>query len=160
MTPGAPKAPRPHQQEAIAAVLEKFRTHDRGQLIMACGAGKTYTALQIAEQQVPAGGTILFLAPSITLVSQSLREWGNDASVPMRFHAVCSDAKVGKTRASDDSSEIAAHDLVSPATTDPETLAAKSARPGPRNIAPSFSAPTSPWMRSSPPSGRVWAQLT
>ena len=124
MTPGAPKAPRPHQQEAIAAVLEKFRTHDRGQLIMACGAGKTYTALQIAEQQVPAGGTILFLAPSITLVSQSLREWGNDASVPMRFHAVCSDAKVGKTRASDDSSEIAAHDLVSPATTDPETLAA------------------------------------
>ena len=124
MTPAAPKTPRPHQQEAIAAVLENFQTHDRGQLIMACGTGKTYSALQIAEQQVPAGGVILFLAPSITLVSQSLREWGNDASVPMRYHAVCSDAKVGKTLNDEDTSEIAAHDLVSPATTNPDTLAA------------------------------------
>ena len=124
MTPAEPKTPRTHQQEAIAAVLENFQTHDRGQLIMACGTGKTYTALQIAEQQVPAGGVILFLAPSITLVSQSLREWGNDASVPMRYHAVCSDAKVGKTLNDEDTGEIAAHDLVSPATTNPETLTA------------------------------------
>ena len=122
MPRAAAKSPRPHQQEAIAAVLEQFQSHDRGQLIMACGTGKTYTALQIAEQQVAAGGIVLFLAPSITLVSQSLREWGNDASTPVRFHAVCSDTKVGRTRNGDDSSEIAAHDLVSPATTDPETL--------------------------------------
>ena len=129
----APKSPRPHQAEAIAAVLEQFQTHDRGKLIMACGTGKTYTALSIAEQQVAPGGSILFLAPSITLVSQSLREWGNDASrradgsATMRFHAVCSDAKVGgrQPRGGDDSSEIAAHDLISPATTDAETLAAR-----------------------------------
>ena len=123
---GAPKSPRPHQQDASAAVLEQFQTHDRGKLIMACGTGKTYTALQIAEQQVPAGGTILFLAPSITLVSQSLRAWGNDAAVPMRFHAVCSDTNVGKSRrgGADDTSEIAAHDLISPATTNAATLAA------------------------------------
>ena len=118
------KTPLPHQQEAIAAVLENFQTQKRGQMIMPCGTGKTYAALQIAEKQVPAGGTILFLTPSITLVSQSLREWGNDASVPMRYHAVCSDAKVGKLDMGEDSNEIATHDLVSPATTDPETLAA------------------------------------
>lgn len=124
ITKTAPKAPRPHQQEAISAVLKNFQTQDRGQLIMACGTGKTYTALQIAEQQVQAGGTILFLAPSITLVSQSLREWSNDTTIPTRYHAVCSDANVGKSSVNADTNEIAAHDLISPATTNPETLVA------------------------------------
>ena len=77
MTRVQQKRPREDQLEAIDAVLDGFKQHDRGKLIMACGTGKTYTALRIAEEQVPPGGTILFLAPSITLVSQSVREWGN-----------------------------------------------------------------------------------
>ena len=40
---------RPHQKKAKAAVLEGFETHDRGQLIMACGTGKTFTSLKIAD---------------------------------------------------------------------------------------------------------------
>ena len=41
----AAKNTRPHQQEAIDAVLAGFQEHDRGKMIMACGTGKTYTAL-------------------------------------------------------------------------------------------------------------------
>ena len=120
-----PKTPREHQKEALAAVLKGFQESDRGKLIMACGTGKTYTALQIAEHQVPAGGTVLFLAPSITLISQSIREWGNDATVPMRFHAVCSDTKVAVATGNSDSNETAPYDLISPATTSAEQLVSK-----------------------------------
>ena len=41
---------RPHQATAIEAVVNGFQDHDRGRLIMACGTGKTLTALWIAER--------------------------------------------------------------------------------------------------------------
>ncbi|MCH4184780.1 MAG: DEAD/DEAH box helicase family protein [Eggerthellaceae bacterium] len=66
----------PHQKKAIAAVLKGFKSADRGKLIMACGTGKTLTALRLAEEYCP-NGTVLFLAPSISLVSQTLRSWAN-----------------------------------------------------------------------------------
>ena len=122
-----PKRTRPHQQEAIDDVIAGFQAHDRGKLIMACGTGKTYTALRIAERQVPPGGTILFLTPSLQLVSQSLRDWANDMAEPMRFFAVCSDATVGKPasrRADEDEAEIEAFEMVIPATTSTEKLLA------------------------------------
>lgn len=65
---------RPHQLEAVADATAGFTAHDRGKLIMACGTGKTFTSLRLAEQMVGAGGSVLFLVPSITLLSQSLRE--------------------------------------------------------------------------------------
>jgi len=52
--PQAKRKPRPepkeHQLEAIEAVVEGLKTADRGQLIMACGTGKTYTTLWIKER--------------------------------------------------------------------------------------------------------------
>lgn len=36
---------RAHQRDALDAVLDGFAAHDRGKLIMACGTGKTFTAL-------------------------------------------------------------------------------------------------------------------
>ena len=115
------KSPREHQREAIQAVLNGFQTHDRGKMIMACGTGKTFTSLRIAEQQTQPGDIILFLAPSITLISQSMREWGNEASEPMRVHAVCSDTKVSRA-GEEDSNDTGRYDIVAPATTDAETL--------------------------------------
>lgn len=56
---------RPHQKTAVAKVMEGFETRDRGKLIMACGTGKTFTSLKLAEQLVPTGGSVLFLVPSI-----------------------------------------------------------------------------------------------
>ena len=127
-----PKRTRPHQQEAIDDVIAGFEAHDRGKLIMACGTGKTYAALRIAEQTAPPGGTILFLTPSLQLVSQSLRDWANDMAAPMRFFAVCSDPTVGKTnvgrararRADEDEAEIESFEMVIPATTSADKLLA------------------------------------
>ena len=116
-------SPREHQLDAINAVLNGFQEHDRGKLIMACGTGKTFTALRIAEQQTKPGDVILFLAPSITLVSQSIREWANQATDPMLVHVVCSDTKAGKV-GDEDTSATGRYDLVAPATTDFSVLLA------------------------------------
>ena len=113
------KAPRQHQLEALKAVQEGLSEADRGKLIMACGTGKTFTALRLAEQATGENGRILFLAPSISLVSQSLREWTAEAVAPIHAFVVCSDSKVGK-----EEEDIRTHDLAYPATTDARRLAA------------------------------------
>ena len=60
---------------------------------MACGTGKTFTALRLMEQVVPKNGRVLFLAPSISLVSQSLWEWTAQAITPIHAFVVCSDSR-------------------------------------------------------------------
>ena len=115
---------RPYQRTAIDQVTAGFAKHDRGRLIMACGTGKTFTSLRLAEETVGAGGSVLFLVPSIALLSQALREWSNHTQVGVTALAVCSDAKASRsTRRSQDSAEISVVDLALPATTDPVRLA-------------------------------------
>jgi predicted helicase len=117
---------RPHQAEAIAAVAEGLEIADRGKLIMACGTGKTFTALKIAESLVGAGGRVLYLVPSLALMSQTVREWSIDTETHLRSFAVCSDTQVGVRRArNDDLADIDVHDLEIPATTYAPALAAK-----------------------------------
>ncbi len=125
------KTLRDHQIEAIDAVLAGFETHDRGKLIMACGTGKTFTALRLAEKHVPSNGRILLLAPSIYLVSQTLREWTAEAFNSFHAFVVCSDTKVGK-----EEEDIRTHDLAYPATTDGAKLAQalKAASPDRRSV--------------------------
>ncbi|MFB8025336.1 MULTISPECIES: DEAD/DEAH box helicase [unclassified Streptomyces] len=136
MTLRSKKALRSHQSAAVEDVFAGFAEHERGKLIMACGTGKTFTSLKIAErlqQERAASGqgdhtTVLFLVPSIALLSQSLREWSYEAEVSLRAFAVCSDTKVGKQKAQDDDDkDMATHDLALPATTDPERLVAQMA---------------------------------
>jgi predicted helicase len=116
---------RPHQREALDAVRAGLTLHDRGKLIMACGTGKTFTALKIAEDLVGADGRILFLVPSLALMAQTVREWSHDSTTALRSFAVCSDTQVGKRRvARDDVAEISTLDLAFPATTDAGVLAA------------------------------------
>jgi predicted helicase len=110
---------RPHQVVAMEKVMAGFADNDRGKLIMACGTGKTFTALRIAERQARAGGSVLFLAPSIALVAQSLKEWTAECEVPIRPFAVCSDVTAGKPIEGENATT---HDLVVPPTTDPATL--------------------------------------
>lgn len=113
------KDPRPHQSEALINVTKGFQAHDRGKLIMACGTGKTYTSLIIAEQMVKPGQNILFLVPSIALLSQTLRAWTADASVPLRCFAVCSDSKASRNE-----EDMRIYELAYPATTNANKLAA------------------------------------
>ena len=72
--------------------------HDRGRLVMACGTGKTFAALRIAETTVADGGRILFAAPTIALVSQARREWLRHTTRPLDSLVVCSDPSPGGRR--------------------------------------------------------------
>lgn len=128
----AKKELRPHQRDALDAVRLGLGEHDRGKVIMACGTGKTFTSLKIAEDLVGADGRVLFLVPSLALMAQTVREWTNDTTTPLRSFAVCSDTQVGKRRvAKDDVAEISSLDLAFPATTDAGVLAAGVADPAP-----------------------------
>lgn len=82
---------RDYQLEAVEKACEHFASNERGKLIMACGTGKTFTSLKIAEAVVP-DGKVLFLVPSIALLSQTLEEWATFAEKPLNAICVCSDS--------------------------------------------------------------------
>ncbi|WP_109685054.1 DEAD/DEAH box helicase [Branchiibius hedensis] len=114
---------RPYQRKAIDDVLAGFEEHDRGKLIMACGTGKTYTSLRLAEELVGAGGRVLFLVPSISLLSQTVPAWANNAQVPLRMLGVCSDPKASKATASTE--DISSVDMPLPATTNVDLVSSR-----------------------------------
>ena len=123
---------RPHQQEAIDNVLTGFKENDRGKMIMACGTGKTYTSLKIAETLAGKGGRVLMLVPSLALMSQTVREWFSDSDLQLRAIAVCSDAQVGKSsrvkRSADKidaDADLDVRDLTIPVTTEFQELTSK-----------------------------------
>lgn len=125
------KTLRAHQHEAVNAVMEGLRPgggQDRGKLIMACGTGKTFTALKLAERwtnEVTGGtSTVLFMVPSLALLQQSLDEWSRerDPELGFRAFAVGSDANIGRHK-NDDLTSVLMEDLGAPATTDGPTLA-------------------------------------
>ena len=111
------KVLRPHQLVALEKVRAGFAASPRGKLIMACGTGKTFASLKMAEDLVPLGGTVLFLVPSLSLLSQTLREWSIESEVELRPFAVCSDTKVGKRTRAQLNEDISVTDLALPATT-------------------------------------------
>lgn len=108
-----------HQATALNKAIEYFQTSDRGKLIMACGTGKTYTSLKIAEQLTSSTGTILFLVPSIALLSQTLREWNYDAEKQIYSICICSDSQVSrkKSKQMEDENSFLVEDLAMPAST-------------------------------------------
>ena len=118
---------RPHQEKALEkAVAGLSDPQSRGKMIMACGTGKTLTSLRVAEKIAGPGRRVLYMVPSLGLMSQTVREWAQDKEIPIRAFAVCSDSQVGKRKIKqDDLADIDALDLVFPATTDPEKLAEK-----------------------------------
>lgn len=118
----ARKVPRKHQRKAIDDCLSGFATSQRGRLVMACGTGKTFTSLRLAEELLPIGGNILFLVPSISLLSQALREWAANAESKVRAVAVCSDKTVGRKQQSED---LSASELAYPSTTNPDEIYAR-----------------------------------
>ncbi|WP_375657824.1 DEAD/DEAH box helicase [Bartonella sp. CL436QHHD] len=127
-----PKKLLDHQQEALKTVCDGLQTADRGKLIMACGTGKTFTSLKIAEALAGQGKRVLFLVPSLSLMSQTIREWTADTAIPLRSFAVCSDTQVGKRRkVQDDAAELDVSDLALPATTDSQKLGEKANKTSP-----------------------------
>jgi predicted helicase len=113
---------RDHQRKAINACIDGFNSSDQGKLIMACGTGKTFTALKLAEEMVPAGGVVCVCVPSISLLAQSLRAWTTEAARPLYAIAVCSDSQAAKDE------DFHIYDLALPATTDPKQIVEHLAR--------------------------------
>lgn len=110
---------RPHQQEALEKTHKHFKKFERGKLIMACGTGKTFNSLRIAEHETKGKGNILFLVPSIALLGQTLREWTAFAKEPINAICICSDPEVSKKKTkNDDSDNFSVVDLALPASTD------------------------------------------
>ena len=119
----AKKTLREHQISALNAVKAGLQTANRGKLIMACGTGKTFTSLKIAEEIAGKGKNVLFLVPSLALLSQSLTEWTQEAAIPLHSFAVCSDSDVGKQhKNNDDLVQTQIHELQYPATTNADSL--------------------------------------
>ena len=125
---GEPFNLRSHQREAMDDVLAGFWNHDRGKLIMACGTGKTFTAIRIAEAVAKTGGRVLYLVPSISLFAQSMREWATQKSIPHRYVGICSDTRAGKHH--EDASVL---ELEIPVTTDPARISGALQGPHLRN---------------------------
>lgn len=119
------KSLREHQKNALSAVRNGLKNADRGKLIMACGTGKTFTSLKIAEDIAGNGKKVLFLVPSLALLSQSLTEWTQESEYPLHCFAVCSDSDVGKkgkAKNEDDRVQQLNHELQYPATTNAKSL--------------------------------------
>lgn len=119
------KSLRDHQKAALESTQKGLETANRGKLIMACGTGKTFTSLKIAEKLAGKGKRVLFLVPSLSLLSQTLTEWTQESETPLHSFAVCSDSDVGKKKrqsAENDAPQLLTHELQYPATTNPERL--------------------------------------
>ena len=114
---------RPHQQEALELTEAHFEENDRGKLIMACGTGKTFTSLRIAENQTGGKGLVLFMVPSIALLGQTLREWSAQAINPINAICICSDPDISKKKKKgEDADFFSTIDLALPASTDIDNI--------------------------------------
>ena len=116
------KKPLEHQLKAISLAQAHFSKNERGKLIMACGTGKTYTALKIAERMLPDKGLVLFLVPSISLLGQTLNAWCFDATKPIKAVCICSDSKASRKINTNDDTEDSIVDLAVPASTNPNSV--------------------------------------
>lgn len=120
----AKKELRYHQKEALVKTIDYFASgNDRGKLIMACGTGKTFTSLRIAEKQSGKNGLVLFLVPSIALLGQTLREWTADANESVNAIAICSDGGITKDKKrNEDAETFSIVDLAVPASTNVDKI--------------------------------------
>jgi superfamily II DNA or RNA helicase len=109
--------PFPHQQEALDAIVPALKTEDRVSAIMACGTGKTLTALWASEQLGPS--KVLVLLPSLALLRQTLHEWLKETSLDLAYFCVCSDPSVKDDA---DSISTAQSDLDFEVSTDSATV--------------------------------------
>lgn len=123
------KKPRKHQLDAISKAYTHYITegNDRGKLIMACGTGKTYTSLLIAEQLLNGKGLVLFMVPSIALLGQSLNAWAADAGKSIKAVCICSDSKASRKIQKNkyDDADDSVVDLAVPASTNPKSIASQ-----------------------------------
>ncbi|WP_419853446.1 DEAD/DEAH box helicase family protein [Candidatus Poriferisodalis sp.] len=141
----SPAQTRSHmQREAVREAVDRLRANEqtdedgiprgeaRGRLVLPCGTGKTRIALRIIEELTYPGELSVVLCPSIALVAQIRREFLQNAHVPIRAMAVCSDKGVAADEekvANDDDATLDRGMVTTeeikgcPVSTDPEEIA-------------------------------------
>ncbi len=121
------KKPKPHQENAINDVIKGFEANSRGKLIMACGTGKTFTSLMIVEELYKKredknkSFNVLYLVPSIALLSQTIIEWKTQLSYTgwsVRPFGICSDQTAGQEKKNKKDQDEILISMPIPATTD------------------------------------------
>lgn len=100
--------PKPHQAKAIDLVFNSengLNNFDRTQLIMACGTGKTFTSLQIAQKNInnKKSSITVMLFPSLYLIDQTKKEWEQQTDINSFKNplVICSDDTIGKNEEDD-----------------------------------------------------------
>lgn len=114
-------SPLKHQEIALENAHKHYQIQDRGKLIMACGTGKTLTAMFMMEQETDNSGLILVLVPSIALINQTLNEWQSCSKEDIFPICVCSDNTASRLRDNDDENNPV--DLALPACTNYKSIA-------------------------------------
>ena len=110
------KEPWPHCLKAVDEVVTGLQDYERGQVVMACGTGKTLVGLWTAEAL--AAKRTLVAVPSLSLLSQTIREWTSSCRDEISVLPVCSDETVV------DEDDFTQHvsELGVPATTSPAEI--------------------------------------
>jgi len=93
-------SPRDYQQKMIDEITTGFKSNRRGKYISACGSGKTLVSLWVSEKMNTQN--VIFLAPSLALIRQTLEEWVLQRNQPFSYLCVCSDVTVGKNVENDE----------------------------------------------------------
>lgn len=112
--------PKLHQQSAIDECVQWFTEGEesRGQLILPCGAGKTFTALWIKEELKSL--KTLVLVPSLALLRQIKNEWSKQRKTKYQYLCVCSERDIDK----DNTDSIVTHtyEIGGNVTTEPNEI--------------------------------------
>lgn len=106
--------PHDFQKEIIRDVVNGFKNSTRGKYIAACGTGKTLTSLWIMEELE--SSDVLFMAPNLSLIKQTIEEYAKQAKDSFSYLCVCSDSTVDSEVS--DFGDIAISDMDFPVTTD------------------------------------------
>lgn len=86
--------PLQHQEIAINKVHNYFKSNDRTQLILPCGAGKSLTSLWIKEKLNPVNTIVL--VPSLALLRQMKNEWAKHKRIKYKYLCVCSEKDIDR----------------------------------------------------------------
>lgn len=111
-------SPKNFQIPIIKAAVDGLSTVDKGKIIAACATGKTLISLWILEKIN--AETVLFFAPNLSLIRQSIERWTENANINFQYLAVCSDVTVSSKI--EDDLLIEAIDLDVPVTTDVDSI--------------------------------------
>jgi len=115
-----PPEPHRYQIEAVENVISGFQKSGRGQLIMACGTGKTFVCLW-AKERLKAKRTLVCV-PSLGLLSEILNKWTAAAKDKFDALCVCSDQTVNRRKEDDEPISLVS-DLPFPVSSDVAEIA-------------------------------------